>query len=83
MYSYTAKPTQTKLGLMEVEYVGHLVSATGTSFTPEKRLKVLNFPKPSTQKEMLQLLGLVKSVRLEGASVTFAPACTMHRSSRY
>ena len=25
---------KTKLGLKEVEYVGHLVSATGTSFTP-------------------------------------------------
>ena len=34
-------PRKTKLGLKEVEYVGHLVSATGTSFTPEKRLKVL------------------------------------------
>jgi len=26
-------PKQTKLGLTEVEYVGHLVSATGTTFT--------------------------------------------------
>ena len=46
-------PKQTKLGLPEVEYVGHLVSATGTSFTPEKRLKVLDFPQPLTQNEML------------------------------
>ena len=37
-------PRKTKLGLKEVEYVGHLVSATGTSLTPEKCLKVLNFP---------------------------------------
>ena len=35
-------PKKTKLGLPEVEYVCHLVSATGTSFTPEKRLKVLD-----------------------------------------
>jgi hypothetical protein len=28
-----ANPKKTKLGLPEVEYVGHLVSATGTSFT--------------------------------------------------
>jgi hypothetical protein len=34
------------------EYVGHLVSATGTSFISEKRLKVLDFPQPTTQKEM-------------------------------
>ena len=39
-------PRKTKLGLEEVEYVGHIVSATGTSFTPEKRLKVLDFPSP-------------------------------------
>jgi hypothetical protein len=31
-------PKRIKLGLPEVEYVGHLVSATGTSFTPEKPL---------------------------------------------
>jgi hypothetical protein len=30
---------KTKLGLPEVEYVSHLVPATGTSFNPEKRLK--------------------------------------------
>ena len=47
-------PRKIELGLVEVEYVGYLVSATGTSFTPEKRLKVLDFPQPSTQKEMLQ-----------------------------
>jgi len=46
-------PKKIKLGLPEVEYVGHLVSATGTSFTPEKRLKVLDFPPPTTQKELL------------------------------
>jgi hypothetical protein len=52
-------PKKTKLGLPEVKYVGHLVSATGTSFTPEKRLKVLDFlPQPKTQKEMLQFIGL-------------------------
>jgi cleavage and polyadenylation specificity factor subunit 1 len=56
-------PRKTKMGLKEVEYVGHLVSATGTSFTPEKCLKVLDFPQPSTQKEMLQFIGLVNYFR--------------------
>jgi hypothetical protein len=37
----TANPAKTRLGLKEVEYVGHLISSTGTSFTPEKRLQVL------------------------------------------
>ena len=51
-------PKKTELGLAEVEYIGHLVSATGTSFIPEKRMKVLDFPQPTTQKEMLQFIGL-------------------------
>jgi hypothetical protein len=46
-----------------VEYVGHLVSATSTSFTPEKRLKVLDFPQPTTQKEMSQFIGLANYFR--------------------
>jgi len=29
----TANPAKTRLGLNEVEYVGHLISSTGTSFT--------------------------------------------------
>ena len=33
----TANPAKTKLGLKEVEYVGHLITSTGTSFTEEKR----------------------------------------------
>jgi hypothetical protein len=28
-----ANPAKTRLGLKEVEYVGHLISSTGTSFT--------------------------------------------------
>ena len=34
-----ANPAKTKLGLKEVEYVGHLITSTGTSFTEEKRLQ--------------------------------------------
>jgi len=37
-----------------VEYVRHVVSSTGISFTHEKRLKILNFPRPQTQKALLQ-----------------------------
>jgi len=46
----TANPRKTRLGLKEVEYVEHLISSTGTSFTPEKRLQVLDFPLPTTEK---------------------------------
>ena len=55
-------PEKTELGLDEVEYVGHLISSEGTSFTPEKRLQVLEFPLPATQKA-LQFIGLVNYFR--------------------
>ncbi len=59
----TANPEKTELGLDEVEYVGHLISSEGTSFTPEKRLQVLDFPLPATQKALLQFIGLVTYFR--------------------
>ncbi len=49
----TANPEKTELGLDEVEYVDHLISSTGTSFTDEKHLQVLDFPLPE-----LQFIGL-------------------------
>ena len=52
----TANPAKRRLGLKEVEYVGHLISSTGTSFTKEKRLEVLDFPLPETEKALLQNL---------------------------
>ena len=49
-FNVAVNSAKTRLGLSEVEYVGHVVSATGTSFTEEKRLKVLKFPFPKTHK---------------------------------
>jgi hypothetical protein len=37
-------PDKTKLGLDEVEYVGHLISVEGVKFTEEKLANVLSFP---------------------------------------
>ena len=59
----TANPAKTRLGLKEVEYVGHLISSTGTSFTEEKRLQVLDFPLPETEKALLQFIGLANYFR--------------------
>ena len=47
-FNVAVNPKKTKLGLAEVEYVGYVVSAQGTLFTEEKRLKVLKFPLPET-----------------------------------
>ena len=59
----TANPEKIELGLDEVEYVGHLISSEGTSFTPEKRLQVVEFPPPATQKALIQFIGLVNYFR--------------------
>jgi hypothetical protein len=50
-------PRNTELGLEEVKYVGRLISMTGISFTPEKRLKVLDFSQATIQKAILQSIG--------------------------
>jgi len=62
-FNVAVNPKNAKLGLAEVEYVGHVVSATGTSFTEEKCLKVLKFPLPETQKNLLQFTGLANYFR--------------------
>jgi hypothetical protein len=43
-FNVSVNPAKTKLGLAEVEYVGHVISPTGISFTEEKLLKVIKFP---------------------------------------
>ena len=56
-------PAKTRLGLKLVEYVGHLISSTGSSFTEEKRLQVLDFPLPEIEKALLQFIGLANYFR--------------------
>ena len=66
----TANPAKTKLGLKEVEYVGHLITSTGTSLTEEKRLQVLDFPLPETEKALLQFIGLANYFRDHAPKMT-------------
>ncbi len=65
-----ANPKKTKLGLSEVEYVGHVVSSEGTSFTDEKRLKVLDFPLPDTHRGLLMFIGLANYFRDHVPNIT-------------
>ena len=66
-------PRKTEQGLEQVEYVGHFVSTTSTSFTPEKRLKVLDFPEPTIQKAILQSIGLANYFRDHVSDMITAP----------
>ena len=62
-YDLTLNPTKCRLGMVEVEYVGHIINHDGLSFSTKKREEVLNFPFPKTHKNMKQFLGLVNYFR--------------------
>ena len=40
----TLNPDKTHIGLEEIEYVGHLLSSDGVSFTTDKINKVVELP---------------------------------------
>ena len=62
-FNISLNPKKCRLGLESVEFVGHVISAEGITFSEEKRLKVLNFPPPVNGKQMLGFLGLVNYFR--------------------
>lgn len=62
-YNVTLNPRKCRFGMDKVEYVGHVISFEGITFSDEKRVKVLDFPLPSTQKDLQAFLGLVNYFR--------------------
>ena len=62
-FGVTVNPEKVKIGLQEVEYVGHLIDYLGLSFTQEKRDKVLDFRLPTSAKQMKSFLGLTNQFR--------------------
>jgi hypothetical protein len=58
-----ANPQKTKLGLEQIEVVGHVVNSEGMTFTREKIDSVLEFPKPINGKHMKSFLGLCNVFR--------------------
>lgn len=59
----TLNPSKCKLGLTQVEYVGHTIDENGLHFTRSKLDKVLNFPRPETKKQMKSFIGLANYFR--------------------
>ena len=57
-YNITVNPDKCKLGLREVEYVGHLISEEGCHFSKEKLQKVIDVPLPMKAQELKSFLGL-------------------------
>jgi hypothetical protein len=51
-------PAKCRFGQKEVEYVGHVINATGMNFSDAKKKKVMDFPKPVMHKQLKSFLGL-------------------------
>ena len=74
-YNITVNPEKVKMGLTEVEYVGHLIDKHGISFTQQKKDKVLEFRLPSKAHELKSFLGLCSQYRdhIQGYATLSAP----------
>jgi len=62
-FNITLNPAKCRFGLTEIEYVGHVISHQGLTFTRDKKDSVVHFPRPTTQKNMLSFLGLANFFR--------------------
>jgi transposase InsO family protein len=57
------KPKKCAFGLTKIEFVGHTISEEGVSFSREKLQEVLDFPRPVTQQQLRQFIGLANYYR--------------------
>jgi hypothetical protein len=57
------KPKKCAFGLSKIEFVGHTVSEEGVSFSREKLQTALDFPRPITQQQLRQFIGLMNYYR--------------------
>ena len=62
-YNLTLNPDKCRFGMSEVEYVGHVISKEGLSFSDAKLDKVKTFRKPETAKALREFVGLVSYFR--------------------
>ena len=62
-HTITLNPEKCKLGLTEVEYVGHAINKHGLHFTRDKIDSVLNFPVPDTKLKVKSFIGLCNYFR--------------------
>jgi len=69
-HKVSLNPKKCRFGLASVEYVGHVISSEGVTFSTEKKEKVLNFPLPKTPKELQAFLGLINYFRDHVKSMT-------------
>ena len=75
----TVNPEKCRLGLRQIEYVGHTIDSTGIHFSKEKLQKVVQMEKPKYAKQLKSFLGLANYFRdhIAGHSTTVAPLTRM------
>jgi hypothetical protein len=52
-------PSKCKFGMDQVKYLGHKIDSNGLSMMEDRIQKVIDFPKPKTQKQLKSFLGVV------------------------
>lgn len=57
-HNLTLKPSKCKFALKEVCFLGHVITKDGVKVNPDKMSAVMEFPTPTTQKHVRQILGL-------------------------
>jgi transposase InsO family protein len=62
-HKITVNPKKCHFGMSEIKYLGHLIDATGISFTREKRDAVLQIDPPNTVVEMWSFIGVINYFR--------------------
>ena len=62
-HNITVNPDKCRLGLPNIEYVGHTIDEEGIHFSREKIQEVLDFPKPESMAQMKSFLGLTNYFR--------------------
>jgi len=62
-FKLTANPKKTRLGLRQVEFVGHVIDDSGITFHRDRLQEIINFPRPTTKGELKRFLGIAAYVR--------------------
>ena len=55
----TLNKSKCRIGVQELQFLGHLVSAQGIKILPERVSAVKNFPEPTNKTFLMQFLGMV------------------------
>lgn len=62
-YNLRIKPSSVKIGQAQLNCLGHLLTPSGIAISPDKLIKIQEWPLPRTGKQLASFLGLITFVR--------------------